>query len=76
MSAPGQPGDIALVDWRFYLIGDRQAMSLAASEHERFSRAQTVIRTMQRLDGAPWIKKALTPAQGNETLSPFVTLAE
>ena len=74
-SAPGQPGDIILADWRFYLVADRQAMSFAASEHEQFSRNQTVLRCVSRLDGQPWLSTALTPAEGTDTLSPFVTLA-
>ena len=74
-SAPGTSGDIILVDWRMYLIGDRQAMSLAASEHARFSRNQTLLRSVARLDGQPWISTPLTPAQGTDTLSPFVVLA-
>ena len=75
MSALGTSGDIMLVDWRFYLIGDRQAMSLAASEHVKFSSNQTQIRGVQRLDGQPWIDAPLTPAQGTDTLSPFVKLS-
>ena len=74
-SAPGTPGDIILADWRFYLIADRQAMSFAASEHQRFSSYQTILRCVSRLDGQPWLSTPLTPAQGTDTLSPFVTLA-
>ena len=72
MSASETSGDIALVDWRMYLIGDRQAMSMAASEHSKFSSNQTQIRGVQRLDGQPWLDTALTPANGIVTLSPFV----
>ena len=74
MSCKGTEGDMALVDWRMYLIGDRQAMSMAASEHSRFSKNQTQIRGVQRLDGQPWLDTALTPAQGTDSnsLSPFV----
>ena len=72
MSASGAAENIALVDWRMYLIGDRQAMSMAASEHSKFSSNQTQIRGVQRLDGQPWLDTALTPAQGSLTLSPFV----
>ena len=71
----GTSGDIVLVDWRFYLIGDRQAVSLASSEHSKFSRNQTQMRAVCRVDGQPWISTALTPANGGDTLSPFVALA-
>ena len=70
----GQPGDLMLVDWRFYLIGDRQAVSMSSSEHSRFSRNQTQMRTVCRLDGQPWLSTPLTPANGGDTLSPFVRL--
>ena len=71
MSALGYAGQHRmLVDWRMYLIGDRQAMSMAASEHSKFSSNQTQIRGVQRLDGQPWLDTALTPAQGTDTLSP------
>ena len=72
MSATGTAGNTMLVDWRMYLIGDRQAMSMAASEHSKFSSNQTQIRGVQRLDGQPWLDTALTPAQGTDTLSPFI----
>ena len=73
MNAKGTAGgNMGLVDWRMYLIGDRQAMSMAASEHSKFSSNQTQIRGVQRLDGQPWLDTALTPAQGTDTLSPFV----
>ena len=72
MSASETAGDLALVDWRMYLIGDRQAMSMAASEHSKFSSNQTQIRGVQRLDGQPWLDTDLTTAHGADTLSPFV----
>ena len=70
--APGTTGDITLVDWSFYLIGDRQALSMAASEHSRFALNQTEVRGVARLDGQPWMVEAQTQADGN-TVSPIVT---
>lgn len=76
MSSRGDRGDILLADWRFYLVGDRQAMSLASSEHARFSRNQTLLRGVCRVDGQPWMAGPLTPANGDGALSPFVTLSD
>ena len=39
-SGLGVKGDIMLIDWMYYLIGDRQALSMMASPHEKFSSNQ------------------------------------
>ena len=77
-SAPGRRGDIVLADCMYYLIGDRQAMSMSQSEHRRYERNATLIRCVSRLDGQPWIEGAITLAEGgaDHTVSPFVTLAD
>jgi HK97 family phage major capsid protein len=72
--ALGSLGDINFIDFNYYLIGDRQAMSLDASEHVNFATNQTALRIIERVDGRPWIQSALTPRNG-DTLSPFVQLA-
>lgn len=72
--ANGSGDDIALVDWRYYLLGDRQAVSLDYSEHSRFMNDETELRLIERVDGQPWLQSALTPANGS-TLSPFVSLS-
>lgn len=76
-SAPGSAGDIVLVDWMYYLIGDRQAMSMAVSPHARFEELQTVFRFNERIDGQPWIDSELELEHGGaaHTVSPFVRLA-
>jgi HK97 family phage major capsid protein len=71
----GQQGDLSLVDFGFYLIGQRDAMTMDTSPHVRFTRDQTVIRVIQRNDGRPWLASPITPKNGGATLSPFVTLA-
>jgi HK97 family phage major capsid protein len=71
----GTAGDIFFVDFRYYLIGDRQALEMAASPHVRFTNDETVYRFVQRVDGRPWIDSALTPRNGSNTLTPFVNLA-
>lgn len=71
----GQQGDLSLIDFSFYLVGQRDAMSMDTSEHVRFTRDQTTIRVIQRNDGRPWLATAITPKNGGPTLSPMVTLA-
>lgn len=70
----GTVGDLNFVDLSYYLIGDRQSVSVESSEHSRFMSDETEIRIIERVDGRPWIQSALTPKAGN-SLSPFVTLA-
>lgn len=74
MSGLGSRGDVVLVDWMYYLIGDRQALSMMASPHERFSSNQTVLRAVERIDGTPWLDTPITLAQGSHQVSPFVVL--
>lgn len=70
----GTAGDINLVDFSYYLIGDRQAIQADTSPHYRFQNDQTTVRFIERVDGRPWIQSAITPNQGTNTLSPFVRL--
>lgn len=74
-STLGDAGDINFVDFSYYLLGDRQAMSLETSAHYKFAHDKTAVRIVQRVDGRPWISTAITPAKGNNTLSPFVKVA-
>ncbi len=71
----GTLGDINFVDLSYYIIGDRQALSMAASEHVKFTEDQMVWKFTQRVDGKVWLKSALTPRNGTKTLSPIVSLA-
>lgn len=71
--ALGTAGDIVLLDPAYYLIGERQSISIATSEHVRFTTDETAWRFTERLDGQPWVDNKFTPANGS-TLSPFVTL--
>lgn len=70
----GDQGDINFIDFNYYLVGDRQAMTVASSEHFRFQNGETSFKFVERLDGRPWLQSALTPRNGGPTLSPFVTL--
>jgi HK97 family phage major capsid protein len=71
----GTAGDVNFVDFGYYLLGDRQAMSARQSEDFRFNTDVTAFRVIERLDGRPWLSEAITPQNGGDTLSPFVGLA-
>lgn len=75
VSSVGTAGDVNLVDFGYYLIGDRQAMQSATSTDFKFSTDKTAYRLIERVDGQPWIKSAITPKSGSNTLSPFVKIA-
>lgn len=75
MSALGDAGDIGFFDLGYYLIGDRQAITIDASEHVAFTTNQMTWRFVLRVDGQPWLSSAITPYKGSATLSPFVTLS-
>lgn len=72
----GDEGDLALVDLRYYLIGDHQAMTAESSPHYKFQEDVTAFKVLSRVDGRAWLNSALTPRNGGPTLSPFVKLAE
>jgi HK97 family phage major capsid protein len=68
-------GALTLVDPTYYLIGDRQAMQVAASDQFLFNQDMIAYRVIQRLDGRFWLQSPLTPANGStNTLSPLVKI--
>jgi HK97 family phage major capsid protein len=71
----GTKGDLSLLDPGLYVIGDRMGLEVAASEHVNFLKNQMTWRVVERVDGQPWIEKAITLADGASTVSPFVTIA-
>jgi HK97 family phage major capsid protein len=71
----GTAGDINLIDFGMYLIGDRQVMSAMSSPHFKFGNDMTAYRIIQRVDGRPWLQSAITPKNGGAALSPFVKVA-
>lgn len=75
VSSVGGAGDINFVDFGYYLIGDRQAMQAQTSTEYKFGNDKTAVRVIERVDGTPWIKSAITPRKGSNTLSPFVKVA-
>lgn len=68
-------GDVALLDLRHYLIGDRQRVEIAFSEHYAFTNNQGTWRFVSRVDGQPWLRGKVTLSDATSTLSPFVSLA-
>ena len=75
-SAPGSLGDLILGVWSEYLNAVYVSPRVDSSLHVRFVSTEIGFRFYMRGDGAPWWRSALTPANGTDTLSPFVTLAE
>jgi HK97 family phage major capsid protein len=74
MKALGTKGDVALCDFSCYAIGLRQEATLERSGHVGFSRDVESFRSIVRIDGQPTLSSAITPANGSDTLSPFVVL--
>jgi HK97 family phage major capsid protein len=70
----GSKGDLMLVNWAYYLIGDRQQLQAAVSEDYKFAEDITAFRWIERLDGRAWLRSPLTPVSGGPTLSPYVIL--
>lgn len=70
----GTAGDLVLADMSKYLFGDRQAVTLDASTHVKFKRNRTAYRLIHRHDGGPWMNAALTLADTETEISPFVYL--
>lgn len=72
----GSGKDISFIDFGYYLIGDRMQMRAESSAHAQFINDRTVYRVIERVDGRPWLQSAITPQNGTNELSPFVTLGE
>lgn len=70
----GSTGDLSFIDFGYYLLGDRQSLQVANSAEYRFQNDLLAFRMIERLDGRPWLRSALTPENGGSTLSPIVTL--
>lgn len=72
--APNTVGDILLVDPTQYVIGERPP-EMAESLMLRFIQHEAAFRFSWRIAGSPGWSSALTPLNGTNTVSPFVTLA-
>lgn len=71
----GDLGDIAYVNLSEYLMIRKGGIKADSSIHVRFINDETAFRFVLRTNGQTKWSKALTPQNGSNTLSPFVTLA-
>jgi HK97 family phage major capsid protein len=74
LPALGSTGDLLLFDPTLYVIGDRMQIEIAASEHVNFLKNQMTWRVVERVDGQPWLEKAITLQDAGTQVSPFVAL--
>jgi HK97 family phage major capsid protein len=74
LPAMGTAGDLILFDPAEYLIGDRQQVTIDASEHPRFRNNQTTFRVWVRVDGKPLLSDTVTLADGTTEVSSVVVL--
>jgi HK97 family phage major capsid protein len=70
----GNQGDVVLADWRYYLLGDRQATTVESTQFDFWRYDQTSWRAVHRVDGQPWLSTPLTYQDGTTQVSPFVIL--
>lgn len=75
MQALGTAGDIGYYDFRYYLIGDRQPITIDVSTHVAFTTDETAWRFVLRVAGQCWPQAAMTLRRGGTTQSPFVQLS-
>lgn len=74
-STLGTVGDIILADFSQYITIDKGGVQAAESMHVQFLTDQMTYRWTYRVDGKSAWRSALTPANGSNTQSPFITLA-
>ncbi len=74
LPAVGTAGDVLLADFRYYLIGDREAITIDSTIYDYWRYGQTSWRAAARVDGQPWLSAPLTLADGTTQVSPFVIL--
>ena len=68
-------GDVMLMDLSYYqTITKAEGISTASSMHLYFDADATAFRTTFRMDGQSKIVAPITPANGTNTLSPFVQM--
>lgn len=72
----GDKGDIVFVDWKSYRTITKAGAGIetATSMHLFFDYGLMAFRATFRMDGAPMPSKAITAANGSNSLSPFVVL--
>ena len=71
----GTVGDLVLADFAEYLIIEKGGLQADQSIHVRFIQHETTFRWKTRNNGQPLWSTAKTPANGSNSLSPFVAIA-
>lgn len=71
----GTVGDIVLADFSQYKLVTKGNLKKDMSMHVEFLKDENVFRWVKRVNGTPMWSTAVTPANGTNTLSPFVALA-
>lgn len=74
-STLGTVGDLILVDLNEFVLIEQDDPEIAESIHVRFINGENTFRIMYDVNGRPYWTSAITPANGSETLSPYVMLA-
>ena len=75
METIGDLGDILLADMSQYrAVTKAGGMRTDTSIHLKFDTDETVFRFIFRLAGAPWWSSTISPRDGSNTRSPFITL--
>lgn len=69
-------GDVSLIDFGFYLLGDRQQVTMDIDTSFKFKANQTAFRIIEAVDGRPWLGATITLADGSTVVSPFVLLTD
>jgi len=72
----GTEGDLGLYDWKFYVAGDREAVTVDSSKHFRFQNDITAWRAVCRIAGMPWMSAPIMYQDGVTQVSPFVVLGD
>lgn len=76
METIGDLGDIALCGMKAYrALTKAGGTRVDTSIHLKFDTDETVLRFIFRLGGTPWWSAPISPRDGPNTVSPFVTLA-
>lgn len=72
----GDKGDIVFANWGYYrsIMKGGRMIETATSMHLFFDYGMSAFRATFRVDGQPAIKGPVAPANGANSLSPFVTL--
>ncbi|NCC76952.1 MAG: phage major capsid protein [Clostridia bacterium] len=70
----GDLGDIVLGDFSQYLLVRKGGVEEAESMHVKFTTDEMAFRFIVRNNGQPMHDSPITPLNGSNTLSPFVTL--